>query len=258
MIKLSEIQAKTGFTDPKDARNLSDWLRADRTQEPQKIDGEITYSYDFVRDVLIKRLERIGKRYPDALEAVQKFIDYENEVIQKEQIEEELLDAQEPVIIQELTDIPNEGNEIESVSEVGPNINDARPSKIGLRERLTSSRAMLWGTLFVIGTFLPFTALNLMQYISIKPESIYGQFAVGLLCWAIAAIWDFSILLFAVNGKTLMAKVGAFVMFVFVAAKFDFIADIFGDYAQLMFVKFCIVSYTPLLVEQFTRLAVKK
>ena len=30
MIKLSEIQAKTGFTDPKYARNLSDWLRADR------------------------------------------------------------------------------------------------------------------------------------------------------------------------------------------------------------------------------------
>jgi hypothetical protein len=258
MIKLTDINTRTGFTDSKDARNLADWLRADRAQEPEKIDGELAYAYEFVCQVLTKRLERIGKRYPDSLEAVQNFIDNEKQIIRPQPSVKELAHINEPDVIS-THEIPiSSSNEIEAVPEIIPDTEPPSVTRDALRERLTSSRTMLWGTMFVIGTFLPFTALNLIQYISIKPESIYGQFAVGLLCWAIAAIWDFSILLFAVNGKALMAKVGAFVMFVFVAAKFDFIADIFGAYAQLMFVKFCIVSYTPLLVEQFTRLAVKK
>jgi hypothetical protein len=122
---------------------------------------------------------------------------------------------------------------------------------------------MLWGTVAVIFVFLPFTVLNLYQYINIETNSSAGDWGVFLLCCGIAFVWDISILLFAVNGKHQMSKIGAGVLFVFMAAKFDFfkrIVDLFGadgEWWQLMFVLSAIVFYSPILIHQYTKLSVK-
>lgn len=293
MLKLSDIQTQTGFTAEKDARNLADWLRAARGEQPaQRLDGEIAYTVEFVIEVLQSRIERIEKKYPHALETVQNFISNAHEkpdstrtsaqtaaangqkevVSAHEHIEaiagDYKSDAQPDDARQEIPDkrdsLAGNGGQIYQHANAEP-VQHAAPIPVDkLREALTSQRALLWATMFAILIFLPFTALNLWQYIAIKPDSNAGQWAVFVLCWLIALIWDFSILLFAVNGKRNLAAVGASVLFVFMASKFDFFRMLFGglgydgEAVQLGFVIFCIVSYTPLLLFQLTELAVKK
>ena len=270
LIKLSEIQSQTGFTDPKHARNLADWLRAERESDPEYLDGEIAYSREFVVSVLTNRLSRIEKKYQSTLESVQKFINdtidppIQTDTNDKTGINTELgNDTKSPL---ELETIPRIQNESDTVTDAGLSLDLEPKTDIGIglssdtatkekpdrfRQFLVSPKAMLWGTIMAIGIFLPFTALNLQQNIAIER----GIFVDGL-CWFMAAIWDFSILLFALNGRKIMSGIGAFVMFVFVAAKFDFFARMLGDEWQLNIVIFCIVSYTPLLVHQLTELAV--
>lgn len=131
------------------------------------------------------------------------------------------------------------------------------------RRILTNPETMLWGTVAVIFVFLPFTVLNLYQYINIETNSIWGEWGVFLLCCGIAFVWDISILLFAVNGKHRISQIGAGVLFVFMASKFDFFKRIFdlfgadGDWWQLMFVLSAIVFYSPILIHQYTKLSVK-
>lgn len=296
MLKLTEIQSLTGLTEPKDARNLADWLREARGERAvTKIDGEIAYDLQFVKDVLAHRFIRIQKKYPHAAQSVAEIIG--ETVTEPTQIHEipntstpqtsEFTDARiEPTREQNLLNT-NANREPENKTIDAPQLTDGVTGMHGqiqqtagtgtasnsgntvitedpLRAALTSPRALLWATMFAILIFLPFTALNLWQYIAIKPESEWGKWAVFVLCWLIALIWDFSILLFAVNGKRALAATGAAVLFVFMASKFDFFRMLFdwfgGDGAavQLGFVIFCIVSYTPLLLFQLTELAVKK
>jgi hypothetical protein len=290
MLKLSQIQTQTGFTAEKDARNLADWLRAARGEQPaQRLDGEIAYTAEFVKQVLQYRIERIEKKYPHALETVKSFISNENqnahekpdstrtsaqaaqtntetdsspevEPIQGTAHENGFNSNPHTVEIVASNALAGHGGQTEPTPTAQPVQHAIDP----LREALTSQRALLWATMFAILIFLPFTALNLWQYIAIKPESDAGQWAVFVLCWLIALIWDFSILLFAVNGKRNLAAVGASVLFVFMASKFDFFRMLFGglgydgESIQLGCVIFCIVSYTPLLLFQLTELAVKK
>jgi hypothetical protein len=137
------------------------------------------------------------------------------------------------------------------------------PTGSKFRQTLTNPETMLWGTVAVIFVFLPFTVLNLYQYINIETNSIWGDWGVFLLCCGIAFVWDFSILLFAVNGKHRISQIGAGVLFVFMASKFDFFKRIFdlfganGDWWQLMFVLSAIVLYSPVLIHQYTKLSVK-
>lgn len=79
-----------------------------------------------------------------------------------------------------------------------------------------------------------------------------------------AAIWDFSILYFAINGKTGLAKFGMVVQTVFLAAKFDYIVHLCtsvgisaqsANQTQLIIVVSAIVFYTPKLVHSLTTLA---
>lgn len=270
LLKLSEIQNQTGFTDLKDARNLADWLRTARDFEPERIDGEISYPTTFVVDVLNAQILRIEKRYPHTLQSVKNFINdkinptdttirqYTSIVYREDSENIKVTTGTEDSPQGEMPGAPHPTPELSIDNTIGTdNISTAtgpatsEEKRDRLREYLTSSNAFLWGTIFSLGIFLPFTALNLQQYIAIDRTWI-----VDMLCWFIAAIWDFSILLFALNGKRIMSGIGAFVMFVFVAAKFDFFTRILGVDFQTGIVIFCIVSYTPLLVHQFTGLAV--
>lgn len=120
-------------------------------------------------------------------------------------------------------------------------------------------------TVFAIASFLPFTIMALHQYIAIETTSGAQGFAVWVLCFAIAFIWDSSILFFAVNGKKTMSRIGTLFQFVFLSAKYNFIDYIFTDffflngaYWQKILVIFCIVTYSPVLINQFTELAVDK
>lgn len=270
LIKLSDIQTQTGFTDPKHARNLADWLRSERQSEPEYLDGEIAYVRGFVVSVLTNRLSRIENKYPSTLESVQNFIsDTIHTPIQENPHNTPIFDTElgkdtEGALVPETgpfhqaehtngtdTRLPLD---TDPETDIGSGHGSDAPTKEKpdrFRQFLVSPKAMLWGTIMAIGIFLPFTALNLQQNIAMER----GIFVDGL-CWFMAAIWDFSILLFALNGRKLMSGIGAFVMFVFVAAKFDFFARMMGDEWQLNIVIFCIVSYTPLLVHQFTELAV--
>lgn len=120
---------------------------------------------------------------------------------------------------------------------------------------------MLWGTASVILIFLPFTVINLRQYISIETNTFFSDILVWVLCVLIAICWDFSILIFAVNGKKSMARIGAFILFIFMSAKFDFFKLIFdgigfnGEIWQLGLVITAIVFYSPALIYQFTELS---
>ena len=133
-----------------------------------------------------------------------------------------------------------------------------------LRSNLTNSKTMLWATILVIGVFLTFTVLSLKQYIAIESTNTITTCLIYILCCFIAAVWDFSILLFAVNGKRNLAITGSAFQFVFISAKFNFTkdwVDLFGyngDLFQAMLVKSAICIYSPLLVFQFAELAMKQ
>lgn len=131
-----------------------------------------------------------------------------------------------------------------------------------LRGWLTNNKVMLYATILAIVVFLPFTVLNLKQYIAIPTANGFQEVALYALCVFIAAAWDFSILLFAVNGKKNLAVMGSCFQFIFIASKFNFFAsyvELFGfDGAvfQKMIVITAIVVYSPVLIFQFAELAV--
>lgn len=131
-----------------------------------------------------------------------------------------------------------------------------------LRGWLTNNKVMLYATILAIVVFLPFTVLNLKQYIAIPTANGFQEVALYALCVFIAAAWDFSILLFAVNGKKKLAVMGSCFQFIFIASKFNFFAsyvELFGfDGAifQKMIVITAIVVYSPVLIFQFAELAV--
>jgi hypothetical protein len=266
IIKLTDIQIQTGFTDAKNARNLSDWLRAERSEcDIHHLDNEIAYRREFIVNVLKNRIDRIEKKYPETFETVQKFISDENNVpIQNEGVE----------IVSEIPDITvatdaPEPDTVETTNEISVPVADierpiAEPRE-KFREFLTSPNTMLMATVFTLLIFLPFTAMNLIQYNVLKSESTIGQIGIVLMCVFIAAVWDFSILLFALSGKKNHSMLGAVVLFIFMAAKFDYFRLIFdgigvdGESVQLGIVLTAIVIYSPILVHAFTTMSnVKK
>jgi hypothetical protein len=296
LVKISEYKTALNF-EGRSGRNFADWLRADRESNPERIDNEIAYDVEFVRKSLRKRLNSIEKKYSESFPYVVEFVNgAELDSIQtKSIIKQTVEDAVETV--KHEPEIKPKQTEPETVSEIEPDVetdsganridepeeletepkpNQPQPETIAtnpepiesenasrLRTYLTNPETMLWGTVAVIFVFLPFTVLNLYQYISIETNSAWGDLGVFLLCCGIAFVWDISILLFAVNGKHQMSKIGAGVLFVFMAAKFDFfkrIMDLFGadgEWWQLMFVLSAIVFYSPVLIHQYTKLSVK-
>jgi len=131
-----------------------------------------------------------------------------------------------------------------------------------LRGWLTNNKVMLYATILAICVFLPFTVLNLKQYIAIPTANTFQDIALYALCIFIAAAWDFSILLFAVNGKKQLAVMGSCFQFIFIASKFNFFASYVellgwdGALFQKMIVITAIVVYSPVLIFQFAELAV--
>lgn len=281
MIKITEYREQLGFTDPKTSRNFADWLRDARTENDfTKIDGELAYEPEFVRDVLRDKIRLISTKYINQYDSVCHYIGIEPKTYQDEQtIETEptTIAAEQMEIEPEpeqnigTNRIPDGPIPIESMeSETKPIRTEPETAETGnhvteskFRRILTNPETLLWGTFAAIMIFLPFTVLNLYQYISIETTSAAGDWGVFLLCCGIAFVWDFSILLFAINGKQTMSKIGAGVLFVFMASKFDFFARIFnaigfdGDSVQLMLVITAIVFYSPILIHQYTKLSIK-
>jgi len=295
-IKLSTYRTALKF-EGRSARNFADWLRTDRETNPIQIDGEIAYKPEFVRGCLRKRLARIEKSYPDSFRYVSEFVggadlDSLNIIDAEKQKEHDTIepkpeivniDTQQPEPETEPTpeqdvrtnpvidrSVSPERMETETIRNRAEHETVPEPDRISdtptgskFRQTLTNPETMLWGTVAVIFVFLPFTVLNLYQYINIETNSIWGDWGVFLLCCGIAFVWDFSILLFAVNGKHRISQIGAGVLFVFMASKFDFFKRIFdlfganGDWWQLMFVLSAIVFYSPVLIHQYTKLSVK-
>lgn len=134
-------------------------------------------------------------------------------------------------------------------------------AKSSMRGWLTSPDASLWVTIAVCIIFLPFSYLSITKYIQIGDTS---SWAFAAIAFGMAAIWDFSILYFAINGKTALAKFGMLVQTVFLAAKFDYIIHLCtsigisyesASQTQLIVVISAIVFYTPKLVHSLTTLA---
>lgn len=144
-------------------------------------------------------------------------------------------------------------------------INTKKDLGARLREILTSSNVFMVLTICVVLAFLPFTTLAITKYINIDTGgNMFGNFGVYILCIAIAVILDTSILVFAVNGKHKLAFLGSMFQFIFFSAKFDYlsqVANLWFEAAQATQIQFFIVVsavciYPPLLIAQFTQLAI--
>lgn len=144
-----------------------------------------------------------------------------------------------------------------------------RLSKLATEDRLGAflqrNSVNTYLTIFVIFTFLPFTVGALIRYIPFQAVSMYQTIAFWFLCISMAGVWDLSILYFAKTGMQRMSKIGSVYQFLFFCAEFDLLAVVFSDmlgldglYWQKMLVSFCIVSFSAVLVNQFTELSVKK
>lgn len=131
----------------------------------------------------------------------------------------------------------------------------------GVKDMLSSKKAMLLASIAATAIFLPFTVMALKEYVAIEAATVIGQAFIWALCAFIAMAWDFSILLFAVNGKKKLAGMGSIFQFIFISAKFDFWShyiSLFGGdgmLVQKLIVITAIVIYSPMLVYQFAELA---
>lgn len=131
----------------------------------------------------------------------------------------------------------------------------------GVKTMLSSKKAMLVASIAATAIFLPFTVMALKEYVAIEAATVIGQAFIWALCAFIAMAWDFSILLFAVNGKKKLAGMGSIFQFIFISAKFDFWShyiSLFGGdgmLVQKLIVITAIVIYSPMLVYQFAELA---
>jgi hypothetical protein len=207
MIKLTEYREQLGFTDTKTSRNFADWLRDARTEHVYtKIDNELAYEPEFVRDVLRDKIRLIESKYPDQYISVCHYIGIEPKTENHEHVQQTIKTesatittdgtnriADEPVPVERME---TETKPIRTEPETAETGNHVTESKF--RRILTNPETLLWGTFAAIMIFLPFTVLNLYQYISIETTSAAGDWGVFLLCCGIAFVWDFSILLYGV------------------------------------------------------------
>lgn len=154
--------------------------------------------------------------------------------------------------------------ELESTQKVLKSIEkEANEDRLGSFLQRNSVKTYL--TIFVILTFLPFTIGALARYIPFQPSSDTQTYLFWALCFAIAVVWDSSILYFAKTGMQKMSRIGSIYQFLFFCAEFDLIATLFSDmlflngmYWQKLIVTLCIVSFSAVLVNQFTELSIKK
>lgn len=140
-----------------------------------------------------------------------------------------------------------------------------------IRQRLMSDNIYLVATVILISCLLPFSISAFMEYASFAKElnSFFDYVKYGIsLIMAIALCggWDFSILIFALNGskikifgkKTMVSDIGTFFQTVFISVHFNFIKNITGsDRAQMLVVVGCIIFYTAFLVNQLSKLSKK-
>ena len=89
MIKLTEYREQLGFTDTKTSRNFADWLRDARTEHVYtKIDNELAYEPEFVRDVLRDKIRLIESKYPNQYISVCHYIGIEPKTENNEHVQQ--------------------------------------------------------------------------------------------------------------------------------------------------------------------------
>ena len=159
-------------------------------------------------------------------------------------------------------------NKIETVEQKAVEIQSAKqaqsedPQDDPLRRIFTNQKIWLRLAIVVTLIFLPFTVMGLYKHIAIPTDAWYSAFGVGLLCTAIALVWDMAIFLFTINGKKGMAIFGSLVQVVFFSAKFNFVGQIVtdmgykGEYWQNLIVVFCAVIYSPMLLANVADLSI--
>lgn len=136
-----------------------------------------------------------------------------------------------------------------------------------LRSTLKNEDSFLYSTLAVILSFLPFTFLAIYSNAHLEEVNIYIAY---LMCFMIALAFDYSILIFAVNGKEKYANWGSFFQVIFISVHFNLITDIYKIIKyifldaeapdvdpQSFIVRLALVAFGALLINQLSKLATK-
>ena len=138
-------------------------------------------------------------------------------------------------------------------------------------EKLKSCNAKLRGlkqsrlTKFVLNDS-SFIVIALVLIIALLPFTIKAfhhaadqdiTFLSLLLAIPICLAWDGGIFIFAARGMKKLALIGSVYQTIFFATHFNVIADIISPELQMICVKFCVVTYSAILVYQFSDLAGK-
>jgi len=123
-----------------------------------------------------------------------------------------------------------------------------------LRNMLTNKDVYLWSTVLLVICLTPFTYMALLKYLSID-ESGWKMYLSYFMAGGLAVTFDWSILVFTMNGKKKLANIGSIFQTIFISVHFDLIKELIGDTTQTYVTKIFAVVYAAILINQFSELS---
>lgn len=125
-----------------------------------------------------------------------------------------------------------------------------------IRSKMTNPDVYLSSTIFLVICLIPFTFMALLKYMTISNEG-WELYLSYYMVAGLSIAFDWSILVFTVNGKKGLANTGSIFQIIFISVHFDLLSGIFGSTAQEYITKLCGVIYAAILINQFSELATK-
>ena len=139
--------------------------------------------------------------------------------------------------------------------------------KTGLRGFMTNEDVYLWSTVLLVICLMPFTFLALMKYISIEGSG-WKLYLSYFMSGGLSIAFDWSILVFTINGKKKLANIGSVFQVVFISVHFDLISGVLSgtiidshvlsQNIQGYVTKIFAVVYAAILINQFSELSKEK
>ena len=96
---------------------------------------------------------------------------------------------------------------------------------------MRSPDVYLWSTILLVLFLTPFTFLALLKYLSISDQG-WQLYVSYTMIGGLSIAFDWSILVFTINGKKKLANIGSIFQIVFIAVHFGLISDLFTPEIQ--------------------------
>jgi len=125
-----------------------------------------------------------------------------------------------------------------------------------LRQFVTNKDVFLWSTILLTAIFIPFTYSALSKYVTVG-DGGFWTYITPIMCLGMAIAFDWSIMVFSVNGKHKLANIGGLFQIIFISVHFDIISELHSEDLQTMVTKICAVVYGAILLNQFSKLSMK-